>query len=70
MDGPTIEAAQAGNREALAAIVDDFMPTVLGAAYGLCGDWDVAGDIAQETFATLVDPHRRPPRSGGAARAG
>lgn len=49
-----IEAAQAGDREAMAAIVDDFMPTVLGAAYGLCGDWDVAGDVAQETFATMV----------------
>ncbi len=49
-----MRAAQGGDREALAAIVDDFMPTVLGAAYGLCGDWEVAGDIAQEVFATLV----------------
>ena len=49
-----VEAAQAGDQDALAAIVDDFMPTVLGAAYGLCGDWDAAGDVAQETFATMV----------------
>ena len=38
----------------LAAIVDEFMPVVLGAAYGLSGDWDIAGDVAQEVFATLV----------------
>jgi RNA polymerase sigma factor (sigma-70 family) len=30
------------------------MPTVLGAAYGLTGDWDLAGDVAQEVFATMV----------------
>jgi RNA polymerase sigma factor (sigma-70 family) len=50
----TIQAAQQGDREAFAEIVDDFMPTVLGAAFGLCGDWESAGDIAQEVFATLV----------------
>ncbi len=38
----------------MAAVVDEFTPTVLGAAYGLCGSWDVAGDIAQETFATML----------------
>src|SRR5262249_22013388 len=30
------------------------MPTVLGAAYGLTGDWHDAGDVAQEVFATMV----------------
>lgn len=50
----TIRAAQAGDREALGAIVDEFTPTVLGAAFGLCGSWDVAGDIAQESFATMI----------------
>ena len=54
VDPATVRAAQLGDRDALAAIVDDFMPTVLGVAYGLCGDWDAAGDIAQETFATMV----------------
>jgi RNA polymerase sigma factor (sigma-70 family) len=50
----TIVAAATGDPDALAAIVDDFMPTVLGAAYGLTGDWHSAGDVAQETFATMV----------------
>jgi RNA polymerase sigma-70 factor (ECF subfamily) len=54
METATVRSAQAGDQDALAALVDDFMPTVLGAAYGLCGDWDVAGDIAQEVFATMV----------------
>ena len=54
MEATTVRAAQAGDRQALGAIVDDFMPTVLGVAYGLCGDWDTAGDIAQEAFATMV----------------
>lgn len=47
-------AAQAGDRDALAALVDEFTPTVLGTAFGLCGDWHLAGDIAQEAFATVV----------------
>ena len=54
MEASIIRAAQAGDREALRAIVDEFTPTVLGAAYGLCGSWDLAGDIAQETFATMI----------------
>src|SRR5215471_11742048 len=54
MEVSTTRAAQAGDRESLAAVVDEFTPTVLGAAYGLCGDWDTAGDIAQEAFATMV----------------
>lgn len=54
MDARTVWAAQAGDTDALAAIVDDFTPTVLGAAYGLCGNWDLAGDIAQEAFATML----------------
>jgi DNA-directed RNA polymerase specialized sigma24 family protein len=54
MDASTISAAAAGDHSALAMIVDEFMPTVLGAAFGLCGDWDLAGDIAQEAFATMV----------------
>jgi RNA polymerase sigma-70 factor (ECF subfamily) len=54
VDAATVRAAQRGDEDALATIVDDFMPTVLGVAYGLCGDWDAAGDIAQEAFATMV----------------
>jgi RNA polymerase sigma factor (sigma-70 family) len=54
VDARTVREAQAGDRDALGAIVDEFTPTVLGAAYGLCGSWDVAGDIAQETFATML----------------
>lgn len=49
-----MRAAQAGDRDALGAIVDELTPTVLGAAFGLCGRWDVAGDIAQEAFATMI----------------
>jgi RNA polymerase sigma-70 factor (ECF subfamily) len=54
MDAATIRSAQAGDQRAIGAIVDDFMPTVLGAAYGLCGSWEDAADIAQEVFATVV----------------
>jgi len=54
VDALTVRAAQAGDQTAIAAIVDDFMPTVLGAAYGLCGNWETASDIAQETFATML----------------
>lgn len=49
-----MQRAQAGDRDALGAIVDELTPTVLGAAFGLCGRWDVAGDIAQEAFATMI----------------
>lgn len=49
-----MRSAQGGDSEALAAVVDDFMPTVLAVAYGLSGNRDDAADIAQETFATLV----------------
>ena len=54
MEPHTVAAAVAGDTNALAAIVDDFMPTVLGAAYGLTGSWHDAGDVAQEVFATMV----------------
>ena len=54
MEQGTIVAAQAGDRAALGDLVDEFTPTVLGAAYGLCGDWHRAADIAQEAFATMV----------------
>jgi RNA polymerase sigma-70 factor (ECF subfamily) len=54
MDETIVRAAQRGDPEALAAVVDEFMPTVLGVAYGLCGDRDDAADIAQECFATMV----------------
>ena len=49
-----MQRAQAGDRDALGAIVDELTPTVLGAAFGLCGRWDIAGDIAQEAFATMI----------------
>jgi RNA polymerase sigma factor (sigma-70 family) len=54
VDAETVRSAQAGDPAAVAAIVDEYTPTVLGAAYGLCGSWHVAGDIAQETFATML----------------
>jgi RNA polymerase sigma-70 factor (ECF subfamily) len=54
VDPRAICAARDGDAAALAAVVDEFTPTVLGTAYGLCGDWHLAGDIAQEAFATLV----------------
>jgi RNA polymerase sigma factor (sigma-70 family) len=51
MEREIVEAAVEGDGAALAAVVDEFTPTVLGAAYGLCGDLQRAGDIAQEVFA-------------------
>ena len=54
METQTIAAAVAGDTDALAAVVDDFLPTVLGAAYGLTGDWHDAGDVAQEVFAVMI----------------
>ena len=52
MDEGIVRSAQGGDREALAAVVDDLMPTVLAVAYGLSGDREDAADIAQEAFAT------------------
>ena len=49
-----VEAAQSGSSDALAALVDEFAPTVLGAAYGWCGDRELAADIAQEAFAVVI----------------
>jgi RNA polymerase sigma-70 factor (ECF subfamily) len=54
MDVDVIRRAQQGDRTAIALVVDEFLPTVLGAAYGHCGNWDLASDIAQETFATML----------------
>jgi RNA polymerase sigma-70 factor (ECF subfamily) len=49
-----VEAARRGDRTAAGALVDEFLPTALGAAYGLCGDWDRAADIAQEALCTAL----------------
>jgi RNA polymerase sigma factor (sigma-70 family) len=54
MDDAIVRAAQGGDLAALAAVVDEFTPTVLAVAYGLCGDRDDTADIAQESFATMV----------------
>jgi RNA polymerase sigma factor (sigma-70 family) len=54
MDRHTIEAAIAGDTDALGAIVQEFAPTVTATAYGLCGDWELAGDVSQEVFTTMV----------------
>lgn len=51
----TVEAAQAGDTDALGRLVEEFARTVLGAAYGWCGDWDRAQDIAQEAFAIAIE---------------
>jgi len=47
-----VVGACAGDATAFAAIVEEFTPTMLAAAYGLCGDRHLAADIAQEAFAT------------------
>lgn len=52
MDREIVVAACEGDAKAFAAIVEEFSPTVLAAAYGWCGDRYLAADIAQETFAT------------------
>jgi len=52
MDREIVVGACAGDAGAFAAIVEEFTPTVLAAAYGLCGDRHLAADIAQEVFAT------------------
>lgn len=49
-----VEAAQAGDLDAMSALVDEFAPIVLGASYGHSADWHLAADIAQEAFATVV----------------
>jgi RNA polymerase sigma factor (sigma-70 family) len=54
VDAEVVRAAQSGDTRAMSALVDEFMPTVVGAAYGHCGDWELAGDIAQETFAVVI----------------
>lgn len=46
-----VEAAVAGDPAAFNALVEDFTPTVLAAAYGWCGDRNLAADVAQEVFA-------------------
>lgn len=50
----TVRAAQAGDAASVGRLVDAFARTVLGTAYGLCGDWDRARDVAQETFAVAI----------------
>jgi RNA polymerase sigma-70 factor (ECF subfamily) len=52
MEREIVVAACGGDAGAFAAIVEEFTPTVLAAAYGLCGDRHLAADIAQEVFAT------------------
>ncbi len=47
-----VVAACDGDANAFAAIVEEFTPTVLAAAYGWRGDRHLAADIAQEVFAT------------------
>lgn len=49
-----VEGARTGDADALAALVDEFAPTVHGAAYGWCGDTHLAADIAQEAFVTVL----------------
>ena len=52
MEPDIVAEACAGDATAFAAIVEEFTPTVLAAAYGWCGDQHLAADIAQEVFAT------------------
>jgi RNA polymerase sigma factor (sigma-70 family) len=49
-----VERARTGDADAVAALVDEFASTVHGAAYGWCGDRDLAADIAQEAFMTVL----------------
>jgi RNA polymerase sigma-70 factor (ECF subfamily) len=43
-------AAQRGSREALGALFDRHWPQVWRAAYGICGDRELANDAAQDAF--------------------
>ncbi len=52
MEREIVVRACDGDPIAFVAIVEDFTPTVLAAAYGWCGDRHLAADIAQEVFAT------------------
>ena len=52
MEPDIVAKACAGDATAFAAIVEEFTPTVLAAAYGWCGDQHLAADVAQEVFAT------------------
>src|SRR5262245_34303479 len=49
-DGPLIRAAQAGDREAFAALVRRYQTAVAAAAYALTGQISLSQDVAQETF--------------------
>jgi RNA polymerase sigma-70 factor (ECF subfamily) len=50
-----VTAAQRGDAAAWSPLVEEFLSTVVGTAYGLCGDSDLAHDIAHETFAIAID---------------
>jgi RNA polymerase sigma factor (sigma-70 family) len=52
MEREVVAAACEGDAGAFAAVVEEFTPTVLAAAFGWCGDRHLAADIAQEVFAT------------------
>jgi RNA polymerase sigma-70 factor (ECF subfamily) len=50
-----VEAARVGDVGAWQPLVDEFLPTVLAAAYGLCRDRELAHDIAQESLAIAIE---------------
>ncbi len=52
MERDTVVRAINGDPHAYESIVEEFTPTVRGAAFGLCGDHELAADITQDVFAT------------------
>jgi RNA polymerase sigma-70 factor (ECF subfamily) len=51
-DAELINVALTGDREAYGVLVNRYMETLCGYALHLCGDYDTAADLAQETFIT------------------
>jgi RNA polymerase sigma-70 factor (ECF subfamily) len=50
-----VERARRRDARAWGPLADEFLRTVMGAAYAQCGDWELAREIAQETFAIAID---------------
>lgn len=50
-----LKGLRAGDSEAFAQIVDDYMDMVYSLAYGIMGHWADAEDVCQEVFLRLFD---------------
>jgi RNA polymerase sigma-70 factor, ECF subfamily len=54
----SVVAVQGGDPSAWVPIVDDFLPTAIGLAYGHTGDIDCAREVANEAFAIAIEQVR------------